>query len=130
MPSADQESLGHGETQIADLVALLPDRPHQVGEHAIGAALACMDLLMGVVRQQQREHRRRKIERAQWRRDSLIGEIEVQPQPAVGARFDRPVDRQSLRAAVGMDAEGPDEARHDAERVRCGGLLRAMVGGS
>jgi hypothetical protein len=57
--AADQQPLGHDEAQMADIVDLL----HQVGEDAVGAVAGGVELLVCVVRYEQRERRRLEIER-------------------------------------------------------------------
>ena len=118
-PRADQQPIGHGEVQIAEMLRGAVDVGDEIGENAVDAIVVDMKLLGAVWR---RQHNRRFggqfLEPRQQGAGARVGEVEMQPQPAVVAGgVDRLVDRQRLGRAVGMNAEGPD---HPGHRLGCG----------
>ena len=61
MPAADQEPLGHDEAEVSGVFGRLGDVAQQVGDHAVDAVIDGVELLVGVLRQQQRSRLRRHI---------------------------------------------------------------------
>ncbi|MEY9130279.1 hypothetical protein ACVIWV_003827 [Bradyrhizobium diazoefficiens] len=130
MAAADQQVLGHGEAQERGLLRGAVDVAHEVGEHAVDAVVDDMELLERVVGQQQLARKRRQRRCRNPRPRPRIGQVEMQPEPAVMAELDRPVDRQRLGAAVAVQAERPDQARNGrlSPRYRADKLCRLSHG--
>ena len=109
---ADDQSLGHGEMEKADLLGDPVELADEVGQDAIEAVTAGVELLVLVAGDEQvsRYDREGRV-RAQEAAGARVRQVEVKPKPAVGLLDNRLVDGKLLRRAVGGEAEGEDEAR-------------------
>jgi hypothetical protein len=111
MAGGDEEALGHGEMEKADLVGDPVQPANEVGKDAEQTGLALIELLVVIGGNEQVARRGRKVgRRAQEVTGARIGQIEVEPQPAVRVVGDRPIDRELLSRAVCFQAAGKDEA--------------------
>jgi len=100
MAAADQQPLGHREPKESGLLGCGVDVAHQIGEHAVDAMIRGVQLLIIVLRQQQLARQRWDVGSSKPGPRPRIGQVEMEPQPAVMAEFDRHIDRQRLGAAV------------------------------
>lgn len=115
MATCHQQPVGHEEVQVAHLVAGAMDLPHQVGQDAVDAVPRCMELLVPVVREHRGHRRLRQPCRAQPEGGRHLGEIEVQPQPALMGDFDGLIEGERAGVSLVVDPEAADQPRNDAE---------------
>src|SRR5437016_1064195 len=77
-----------------------------------------VQLLIIVLRHQQLARQRWNLGDGEPGPRPRIGQVEMEPQPAVMAKFDRQMDRQWLGAAVAVKTKRPYQTRDRSTRVR------------
>ncbi len=93
--AADEEFLGHGEMQEADLIGDAGKPINEIGEHAIDTSAVGVQLLMPVGRKQQLSRGCGQLgARLQEVAGARVGEIEMQPQPPFRGGGNRLIDRR------------------------------------
>ena len=112
MPAAgDEQGLGQGKMQKADLLGGAVEPADEIGKDAVEGRLGPMQLLMLVGGDEDRARRLWKLGRGrQELAGARIGDVEMEPQPAAFGRY-RLFDIELLRRPVRMEAKGKDEAR-------------------
>jgi hypothetical protein len=103
-------SFRHGEVQMPELLPRAIELVQGIGEDAIDAVVGRVQPLVVVGGPQCRHGGRREIGRREPMAGARVGEVEMQPEPAVVAVLDRLVDGKLLGCSVGVKAEGPDQA--------------------
>ena len=96
--AADHQTLLQHKAQMAGILGRTVDVAQQIGNHAIDAVFSDVELLIGVLGQQQRTRRRRNRRlRGQPLQRPGIGEVEMQPDQLRPRRRCRFIDRERMR---------------------------------
>ena len=111
MPAAgDEQGLGQGKMQKADLLGGAVEPADEIGKDAVEAGLGPMQLLMLVAGDEERARRLGKVGRGrQELAGARIGEVEMEPEPAAFCRH-RLFDIELLRRPVRIEPKGEHEA--------------------
>jgi hypothetical protein len=133
MTAADQKPFRHRKAQKSGFLGRRVDGANQIGKHAVDAVVAGVELLVIVLRDQQIPRQRGNVCRREPRSCAGVGQIEMEPQPAVMNVFDRGIDRQRFGTAIAMQAKRPYQPRNGGSRAgqrRTGELCRVSQHGA